>query len=165
MRWSHVRVIFMSGISLYMERRSWYWIRARMVSVKVIQSNVALTRSNLSRYYIRKCHGVSIARIWEKIDRVITAPHCITYVLYTCQSYQIYTKDSSYTVWIRSAHGWMCIVIFLYILLITPHDDVIKWKHFRVTGPFCGECTSDRWIPHTKASDVELWCFLWSGPE
>ena len=35
----------------------------------------------------------------------------------------------------------------------THHDDVIKWKHFRVTGHLCGEFTGDRWIPHTKASD------------
>ena len=28
---------------------------------------------------------------------------------------------------------------------------------FRVTGPLCGEFTSHRWIPHTKASDAELW--------
>ena len=28
----------------------------------------------------------------------------------------------------------------------------------------CREFTSQRWIPHTKASDVELWCFLWSAP-
>ena len=34
---------------------------------------------------------------------------------------------------------------------------------FRVTGPLCGEFTGDRWIPHTKASDAELWCFLWSA--
>ena len=32
---------------------------------------------------------------------------------------------------------------------------------FRVTGPLCGEFTSHRWIPLTKASDAELWCFLW----
>ena len=44
------------------------------------------------------------------------------------------------------------------------HDDVIKWKHFRVTGHLCGEFTSDRWIPRTKASDAELWCLLWSAP-
>ena len=43
--------------------------------------------------------------------------------------------------------------------------DVIKWKHFRVTGHLCGEFTGPRWIPHTKASDVELWCFLWSVSE
>ena len=31
---------------------------------------------------------------------------------------------------------------------------------FHVTGPLCGEFTGDRWIPLTKASDAELWCFL-----
>ena len=36
---------------------------------------------------------------------------------------------------------------------------------FRVTGPLCGEFTGLRWIPLTKASDAELWCFLWSMPE
>ena len=35
---------------------------------------------------------------------------------------------------------------------------------FRVTGPLCGEFTGHRWIPLSKASDVELWCFLWSVP-
>ena len=30
----------------------------------------------------------------------------------------------------------------------------------RVTGPLCGEITGDRWIPLTKASDAELWCFF-----
>ena len=50
-----------------------------------------------------------------------------------------------------------------------------KWKNawnmmtssngniFRVTGPLCGEFTGNRWIPHTKARDAELWCFLWSA--
>ena len=36
---------------------------------------------------------------------------------------------------------------------------------FRVTGLLCGEFTGPRWIPLTKASDTELWCFLWSVPE
>ena len=36
---------------------------------------------------------------------------------------------------------------------------------FRVTGPLCGEFISHRWIPSIKASDAELWCFLWSSPE
>ena len=34
----------------------------------------------------------------------------------------------------------------------------------RVTGNLCGEFTGPRWIPqvpHTKASDAELWCLLW----
>ena len=46
------------------------------------------------------------------------------------------------------------------------HDDVIKWKHFpRYWPPLCGEFTGHRWIPPTKSSDAELWCFLWSAPE
>ena len=36
---------------------------------------------------------------------------------------------------------------------------------FRVTGPLWGESTGDWWIPLTKASDMELRCFLWSAPE
>ena len=36
---------------------------------------------------------------------------------------------------------------------------------FRVTGHLCGEFTGLRWIPRTKASDAELWCFLWCAPE
>ena len=43
-----------------------------------------------------------------------------------------------------------------------------NWNIFRVTVHLCGEFTGhryDRWIPHTKASDATLWCFLWSVPE
>ena len=36
-----------------------------------------------------------------------------------------------------------------------------KGNIFRVTGHLCGEFTSHRWIPHTNASDAELWCFLY----
>ena len=36
---------------------------------------------------------------------------------------------------------------------------------FHITGPLWGEATGDRWIPLTKASDAEFWCFLWSAPE
>ena len=36
---------------------------------------------------------------------------------------------------------------------------------FRVTGHLCGELTCPRWITHTKASDADLSCFLWSMSE
>ena len=45
------------------------------------------------------------------------------------------------------------------------HDDVINGNIFRVTGHLYGEFTGPRWIPHTKASDAGLWCFLWSASE
>ena len=36
---------------------------------------------------------------------------------------------------------------------------------FRVTGHLWGEFTGPRWIPRTKANDVQFWCFLWSASE
>ena len=42
------------------------------------------------------------------------------------------------------------------------HDDVIKWKHFPRYWPW--DFTGHWLISRTKASDAELWCFLWSAP-
>ena len=50
-----------------------------------------------------------------------------------------------------------------HITISYNHDDVMKWKIFRVTGPLGREFFGHRWIPLTKASDAELWCFLWSA--
>ena len=36
---------------------------------------------------------------------------------------------------------------------------------FRITDSLLGESTGHRWTPLTKASDTELWCFLWSALE
>ena len=45
------------------------------------------------------------------------------------------------------------------------HDDVIKWKHFPRYWPFVrGIHRSPVNSPH-KASDAELWCFLWSASQ
>ena len=65
---------------------------------------------------------------------------------------------------------WDIVIEWAYSLItlwpyLTNHDDVIKWKHFPHSRPLCGEFTGQRWIPLTKASDAELWCFLWSAPE
>ena len=43
---------------------------------------------------------------------------------------------------------------------ISYHDDVIKWKYFPHNWPFVRGIHRSRWIPHTKASDAELWCFF-----
>ena len=44
--------------------------------------------------------------------------------------------------------------------LTVSHDDVIKWKHFPRNWPFVRGIHRSRWIPHTKASHTELWCFF-----
>ena len=47
----------------------------------------------------------------------------------------------------------------------------LGWRHQMETffallhGSLWGESTGHRWIPLIKASDAELWCFLWSAPE
>ena len=48
--------------------------------------------------------------------------------------------------------------------VVLYHDDVIKWTHFPRNWPFVRGIHRSRWIPHTKASDAELWCFPWSTP-
>ena len=54
---------------------------------------------------------------------------------------------------------------FIVTILKSLHDDAIKWKHFHVAGHLWGEITGPRWIPRTKASDAERWCWLWSASE
>ena len=50
-------------------------------------------------------------------------------------------------------------------IALTIHDDVIKWTQFPPYWPLWEESAGHLWIPLTKASDAELWCFLWSAPE
>ena len=65
---------------------------------------------------------------------------------------------------INAKHGMVTSIDFLWswmaICMITYSNGNI----FRVTGPLYGELIGYRWIPTTKASDTELWCFLWSAP-
>ena len=52
------------------------------------------------------------------------------------------------------------IVTPIHVMMTSSNGNI-----FRVTGPLCGEFTGHRWIPLTKASDAERWCFLWSASE
>ena len=85
-----------------------------------------------------------------------------------------------------SAFGYHCVIMFWWLVSIC-YDYFCKWdlsldhssqssktylnmgssngNIVRVTSPLCGKSTGDRWIPLTKASEAELWCFLWSSPE
>ena len=57
--------------------------------------------------------------------------------------------------WLLS--GWMSRETIKNVFMMTSSNGNI----FRVTGHWCGEFT----ILRTKASDAELWCFLWSASE
>ena len=47
-----------------------------------------------------------------------------------------------------------------YLIMTSSNGNI-----FRITGHLCGEITGHQWIPHTKASGAELWCFLWYASE
>ena len=57
-------------------------------------------------------------------------------------------------------HIWQVSPQFSYTMMTSSNGNI-----FRVTGHFCREFTGYRWIPCTKASNMELWCFRWSEPE
>ena len=60
-------------------------------------------------------------------------------------------------IWV-SAGNWNPSSSKTRICIPTRHDDVIKWKHFRVTGQLCVEFTGHPWItaqmPVTHILDV-----------
>ena len=75
----------------------------------------------------------------------------------------------------KHVHVWRFVVLCcslvgldLIPIFMVSSLTMMTWSNgniLRVTGHLCGELTSHRWIPRTKASDAELWCFLWSAPE
>ena len=62
--------------------------------------------------------------------------------------------------WLYHIHAYLVVVALEWSMMTSSNGDI-----FCVTGPLCGEFTGPRWIPHAKASDAELWYFLWSLPE
>ena len=54
-----------------------------------------------------------------------------------------------------------CLSYMVLPTMMTPSNGNI----FRIIIPLHGEFTGHQWIPFTKASDAELWSFLWSTPE
>ena len=57
--------------------------------------------------------------------------------------------------------------LWLTLLVVGIHCVITSWNGniFHVTGHLCGEFPGSRWIPRKKASQAELWCFLWSASE
>ena len=58
---------------------------------------------------------------------------------------------------------WLCLAWLLYRAYVRQGNIMMtssNWNIFRVTGHLCGEFTGPRWIPLTKTSDAELWCFF-----
>ena len=67
--------------------------------------------------------------------------------------------------WISKAKINVLCALFRFVVVGHHMMTSSNGNIFRVTGHLCGEFTGLRWIPRTKASDAELWCFLWSVPD
>ena len=80
----------------------------------------------------------------------------INFVLLSAMKTSWYLTITSYKIDTR-----FCCTVYCCDYMMTSSNVNI----FRVTGHLCGEFTGHRWIPLTKASDAEFWCFLWSAPE
>ena len=114
------------------------------------------------------------------------------YAILSCQAYYYVDHNASITVWclhhlvimafihqlcihysMQYAHVFVMLCnIMVEIVRVkqswrkwVPHDDVIKWQHFPHNWPFVRGIHRSPWIPLTKASDEELWYFLWSASE
>ena len=71
---------------------------------------------------------------------------------YVCTRVHLQTDECNRNI---LQHKKMSRFIFSNIMMTSSNRNI-----FRVTGPLCGKFTGHRWIPLTKASDTELWCFL-----
>ena len=111
-------------------------------------------KSNVHDDVINWKHVFALVVLCEGNPPVIGGFHSqrpVTRNSWAAQTYDIFSNTSLYQILINEIQrAW--------------------WRHqletfFRVSGPLWGKFTGHRWIPLTKASDAELWCFLWSAPE
>ena len=138
----------------YLTRPSLYWDGAQMAShtsriyVDTKKAIVWTTVSLLTRVCITRPQ-------WFKLAQFHTISiHCLFTLRYECVML-IYCVKKIYT------QGWPRYTALSNMdiqlnIMTSSNGNILGF-----TGPLCGH----RWIPHTKASDAELWCFLWSAPE
>ena len=92
------------------------------------------------------CHQIIFVKIYYKYDH----PDSTRDTLYLTINKPTHIHQD----WSQIIAGWC----YAVTMMTSSNGNI-----FRVTVPLCGEFTGHRWIPLTKASDAELWCFLWSG--
>ena len=139
---------------------------------------------NATDHYLNQCwqRPITPSHNLKNADVDFRRKRIVLYGNLSFKRYKLKTETKGKTVWHRFAYVYILAHLynstpfhlisshhlisahFISCRLIS-HYDVIKWKHFPRYWPLWGEFTGDRWIPLTKASDAELWCFLWSVPQ
>ena len=131
---------------------------------------ITMTETNLSSRL--RCH-------WVRIHRIIETVECLysfyiywskmeideTVITTTARSITMAETNLSSRLRLHGVRtscnpGGGISILFSYFMMTLSNGNI-----FRVTGPLCGEFTGLWGISHTKASDAELWCFLWPVPE
>ena len=103
---------------------------------------------------------------WSSATTVSLAVPTVPTNLVTQHGYGVYIHQQNFVEinllkFGNSTNSWVA-YCWRVRLLIAMHDDVIKWKHFPRYWPYVRGTTGN---PITKASDGELWCFVWSTPK
>ena len=122
-------------------------------------------------HYLNQCWHIIKVVLWHSAERNFTrSSHEFNlYHVFSDHTFKI-TITSARVLWspdLMLGEGWLMGFSWCWLIGVIlhasevefafgkNHDDIIKWKHFSLTGHLCGEFTGLRWIPHTKASDAE----------
>ena len=89
-------------------------------------------------------------------DFVFSDTHCFFKGIWTNIVITPYYQNIKPNGWISQSDESLSI---LQLMMTSSNGNI-----FRVAGHLCGKFTGHRWIPSTKASYAEIWCFLWSAP-
>ena len=163
--WPHCNIAFNS---LWPWRFQWNfrWVLFKPITVIDTCCEIALRRMSLDltddkstlvqvMAWCRQATSHYLSQCWPRfMSRYgVTRPQCV-------KKYLTFKTRQRWALHLLCEPYWGCAATF--------HDDVIKWKLFQLFPrywPFVRGVHRSRWIPHTRASDAELWCFLWSASE
>ena len=126
------------------------------------------TSQRARQYLDSKVHGANMGPIWGRQDP--GGPHVgpmnlAIWVYGTLMFFGVHPNrrlnNSLDMLWLYCR----CWVTNIQQCYSHKHYDVTRWKHFPRYCPFVRGIHRSPVNSHTKTSDAELWCFLWSAPE
>ena len=134
------------------------WFAEEVIEfVKELQ-DLYVTKLPSSETFECELNKPNVQVTWYRKDQPIKRSHKYD-VIAEGRTHQLVVKDvegkdeGEYSIIAKNARCEAKMTIHCKLLI--QHYDVVKWKH----------CPRYRWIPPTKASDVEFWNFLWSVPK
>ena len=131
-------------------------------------------RSVLSVKYPKLVKHKRFTRTQHMQNEPFKTQLCPVFLFLFRQHHSFYRISMAHSSISEFIHMAMYLVTYFLRMFCIMGCDAIKWTTlmtssngniFRVTGHLCREFTGQRWIPRTKASDAELWCFLWPASE